>query len=857
MLATRSATRTRPVSVSPALVSAFLLAVLLVGNAATAPSPARAETLFASPFRSFDAGGIAYALAVGDLNGDGTRDVVTTGVDVNLVSVLLGSGDGTLGTATNFGTGISPRSVAIGDLNGDGKPDLVVANYGTYETPGTTVSVLLGNGNGTFGTKHDFGTGSSPHSVAIGDFNGDGKPDMAVANSFDDTVSVLLGNGDGTFGPKTDYVTGSDPLSVAIPDLNGDGKLDLVTANSTANTVSVLLGNGDGSFGARTDYETGSGPQSVAIADLDADGAPDLAVADFGSWELLGNSVSVLLGNGDGTFAARADYGTESGPISLAIGHFNGDTAPDLAVVSIARNTVSVLLGIGDGTFGPQSAYGAGGGARPVAIGDLDGDGKTDLAVGSNMTVSVLLGNGNGSFGSGGAYETGLGPQSVAIGDLDGDGEADLAAANCGISYPAGNTVSVLLGNGDGSFGADCQYETGLAPMSVAIGDFNGDGNRDLVVANYGTSYSPGNRVSVLLGNGDGTFGWANDYWTGNRPRCVAIGDFNGDARPDLAVVNHYGSSVSVLLGNGDGTFAPRQDFATGLYPTSVAIGDLNVDGKLDLATANSQAYTVSVLLGNGNGTFGVKHDYGTGAWPKSVAIGDMNGDGKPDLVTANDDGPSVSVLLGYGNGTFAVKQDYATACCPKLVATGDLDGDGKRDVVVTGDGTNTVSVLLGNGDGSLGWKTDYGTGNRPQALAVGDVNGDGRLDLAVANFGYAEAPGHTVSVLLNIGSGPSGVLPAEPTGNGWRAEVLPNPTSRGVVTFRLAMPRAGRVSLEIFDVTGRLVRTLRQGSMDGSEVTVVWSGRDDAGNALPSGIYFVKVEAGGETSTARVVLAR
>ena len=162
------------------------------------PDTAASAPLFAAPFLSFDTGGESFSLALGDLNGDGKPDLAAVNVDVNTVSVLLGNGDGTFGPKSDYGTGSYPHSVAIGDLNGDGKPDLATANTVSF-----TVSVLLGNGDGTFGPKNDYGTGSNPYSVAIGDLNGDGKPDLAVANENSSTVSVLLGNGDGAFGPKS------------------------------------------------------------------------------------------------------------------------------------------------------------------------------------------------------------------------------------------------------------------------------------------------------------------------------------------------------------------------------------------------------------------------------------------------------------------------------------------------------------------------------------------------------------------------------------------------------------------------------------------------------------------------------
>jgi hypothetical protein len=395
--------------------------------------------------------------------------------------------------------------------------------------------------------------------VAIGDLNGDGKPDLVLASRGANAVSVLLGDGSGNFGVQRHHVTGLNPFSVAMGDLNRDGKLDLVVAEEGHNSVLALLGNGDGSFVEASEPLAGSNPYSVAVGDLNGDGKPDLAVANSGS-----NSVSVLLGNGDGTFMPKVDYATGNDPVSVAIGDLNGDGKPDLVVTNagaypVYGNTVSVLLGDGEGNFGPKSDFGTGDGPVSVAIGDLNGDGKLDLAVANDLsnTVSVLLGKGDGTFGAKTDYSSaGEYPLSVAIGDLNGDGKPDLAVANYGTPAPYSKSVSVLLGNGDGRFGVTTSYGAGTYANGdlycVSIGDFNGDGKPDLVVANTNS-----NTVSVLLGSGDGTFPVKTDYGTENNPVFVAIGDLNGDGRPDLAVANSGSNSVSVLLNAGSGIPTP------------------------------------------------------------------------------------------------------------------------------------------------------------------------------------------------------------------------------------------------------------------------------------------------------------
>jgi hypothetical protein len=355
--------------------------------------------------------------------------------------------------AVNYPAGRAPFSVAVGDFNQDGIPDLVVANGGGATS---TVSIFLGNGDGTFRASREYDAGVDTFSVAVGDLNGDGKPDLVVANvgpSGNENIGVLLGNGDGTFMPVVEY-NGPSPGSpfVAVGDFNGDGKLDVVTIGrisgslGTIDVVSIHLGKGDGTLAPAGNYPTGASnpnPISIAVADLNGDGRLDLAVANNNS-----DSIGVLLGRGDGTFQAAVDYPVGIAPYGIASGDFNGDGKLDLVASAGGGATVSVLIGNGDGTFQAPVNYPAGDGPWSVGVGDFNTDGKLDLIVADfggvdGTTVSLLLGNGDGTFQAPAPYIVGAVPTSVAVADLNSDGLLDVAVANA-----QSDNVSVLLNVG-------------------------------------------------------------------------------------------------------------------------------------------------------------------------------------------------------------------------------------------------------------------------------------------------------------------------------------------------------------------------------------------------------------------------
>jgi hypothetical protein len=687
-------------------------------------------------------GTVPYSVAVGDFNRDGNPDLATANGNSDNVSVLLGKGNGTFDDAVHYatGTGTGPCSVTVGDFNRDGKPDLATANGNS-----DNVSVLLGAGDGTFNLQAtNYAVGDLPCCVAVGDFNRDGNPDLATANHNSHRVSVLLGNGDSTFNAAVNYAVGTSPVSVAVGDFNRDGKPDLATANSSwgSYNVSILLGNGDGTFNGAVNYVVGQSPYCVAVGDFNRDGNPDLATANNNS-----GNVSVLLGVGNGTFNAADNYFVGTSPRSVAVGDFDRDGNPDLVATNDGEGgRVSILLGKDDGggTFNtPAVNYAVDILPYCVAVGDFDRDGDPDLAVANAGTanVSILLNTATPeslSFNAAANYATGTGPFSTIVGDFNRDGKPDLATANS--SFGSDN-VSILLGDVGGTFNTPLNYAVGRSPVSIAAGDFDRDGDPDLVTANVNDD-----NVSILLGDGNGAFDDAVNYAVGDLPFCVAVGDFNRDGKPDLATANSGSVNYSILLGDGNGAFSAAHYAARGV-PYSVAVGDFNKDGKPDLAVTDCVVNgSVYVLLGVGDGTFNLQAvDYPVGTEPVYIAVGDFNKDGNPDLATANKNSANTSVLLGNGDGTFDDAVNYATGLFPFSVAVGDLNRDGNPDLAVVNYNSNNVSVLPGNGDGTFRAADDYTVGTNPRSVSVGDFDRDGKPDLAVANN-----DDNNVSILLN-----------------------------------------------------------------------------------------------------------
>lgn len=701
----------------------FILAVLgLIGSL-----PAAGSSFRVPPFYTV---GLAPAgVASGDFNGDGKPDLVVANANGSSISVLLNNGNGTFAPAVTYYVPLSdtPVVVAVADLNGDGMLDVVTV--GSWAAGGQLV-VFLGNGDGTFqtGVAYLFG-GQFPGDFLIADMNGDGKPDLVVVSQVmtgtdDSLLSVLLGNGDGTFQQAintTQTFSSGTADTIVAGDFNHDSKTDL--GMEIRGKLYVMLGNGNGTFQDPVLYITSS-LQAITAGDMNNDGKLDLvAVGDAG--------VSVFLGNGDGTFQSATSASLPVGSSqAIFLTDLNSDGNLDVIVGGSSPSSALTLLGDGAGGLGSPTIYAVGSGASHAGgvLGqDLNGDGHPDVVSSNDLdgTITVMLGSSTGTLAAPVVpnYIAGV----LVTGDFNKDGKLDVVS-----NFVEFNTFELFLGEGNGNLQVPTSFPTGTSPEYITAADFNSDGNLDVATANS-------TNISVVFGNGDGTFqspvNYAGSSNLGRPNTYVQAVDVNGDGKPDLAVItravgNSSSNTVGILLNSGNGTFLPAVQYTAKGSVGSVAFADFNGDGKIDMATIdNAGPFALGIFLGNGDGTFRTRMDETFDVYCNQMIAADVNGDGKQDLVLGCG---FLTVLLGNGDGTFQAPIYNLNGNVGRIFAA-DFNGDGKLDIAgvpsvgIIGD----LDVYYGNGDGTFSF-TNYGI--EAQDIAAGNFNRDNALDLVVYN---------------------------------------------------------------------------------------------------------------------------
>lgn len=727
------------------------------------------------------------SIAVADFNQDGNLDIAIANRSSNDVSVLLGKGNGTFAAQVKYSAGTGgpdPVSIAAADVNGDGYPDLIVADSGT-----NSVAVLINAGNGTFKAAVAYKVGKSPSAVAVGDLNGDGFPDIAVTDSGDNTLYVLTNSGTGTFTTTYTGSTGGTPTDIVIANFNGGGLNDIAYTNESTNQVEVLLNQGNNTFsgagycvvvvnGGSCSSLTGLNAVSLVAVPLHGGTTNDIAVA------MSGGYVSTLINNGSGVFTATGSASSSLSPVGIAAGVFSGTTT-SLVVADSSTNSFEIY-GNSNGTLSTPLSYLSGSAPVAIAAGDFNNDGKLDVAVVNNADddVAVILGTGSGTFTDIENFISGGSPaHALAVGNFNADSNPDFLVNNSGRTY----AVNLFTGNGKGTFTQAATVSVNSDVASIATGDFNQDGKLDFVA-----TQSASNSVAIVLGNGNAGFGTAGYVATDTNPVAVAAADFNGDGYPDIVTANSTGNDISVILNQKNNSYSAAVNLPTGgTTPSAVAVGDVNNDGFIDVVVANSGSANVSVLLGKGDGTFQSPTTYAVGNGPSGLTLAKTSGHIYPDIIVSNKTDNSVSILLGNGDGTFQAATTYTIPnSSPVGVTAADINSNGILDLIVAESATNSVGVLQGSGTGTFSGAVNFKVGVTPVAVAA-DYDSDGKWDLLVAN-----SAGGDVTALLN--QSPAAVMSASPTKLTFGNEQLGSTTATQTVT----LTNKGNTTLDISSIT-------------------------------------------------------
>jgi hypothetical protein len=582
----------------------------------------------------------------------------------------------------------------------------------------------------------------APRELVAADFNGDRFPDLAIAHP-GSGVTVILRQPDGSqrIAPATGFqIPGA---SVAAGDLNRDGRMDLVVGgdNETGNSLFVLLGNGDGTFQKPREYDAGRRVLAVTAGDLDGDGVLDIAAVNYGE----SGSVVVFHGVGDGTLRLGERIPTYSGPVSIRSGDFNADGRLDLVVATVTA-WVAVFPGRGDGTFLPAISRQSDWINAGMTLGDFNGDHRPDLATSTGYAagfIQIWSGNGDGSFAEPRLVSIEGSPIGIDAADLNRDGRTDLVVA-----LPKESRVAVLYGLGNGEFQPALSADALPGAVTLTTLDPGGDGLREVAVGGAGAM--GGAWVTVLTPRDDGSlrsFSSQTTYAGGTRVTGVAFADLTNDGLGDLVQVTSEGLSVAVGL--ADGGFGPSGfPYRFNAAPFAFASADFNQDGLVDFAALDATAL-LSLRFGDGAGRFKSLATTRAGSEPVAVAAGDLDADGVPDLAIADQRDGTAVVLYGVGDGTFHSGEALPIGRAPNSVVIEDFDADGVPDLGVAF--LEGVAILRGRGDGTFHEAMVSSAGWFPSAIRTGDLDRDGKPDVVILG---RTAPDSLTGAMVILGRG-------------------------------------------------------------------------------------------------------
>ncbi|MBM3323244.1 T9SS type A sorting domain-containing protein, partial [candidate division WOR-3 bacterium] len=734
----------------------------------------------------------------------------------------------------------APAGLVSGDLNNDGFPDLVSTNTGAG-----VLAVFLGNGDGTFDSLSRYSAGYMPFRARLSDFNEDGIPDVAAVNFDSANVVVYLGDGTGRLTSRRDYSVPGDAAGLLVADLNSDGHEDLAVTVE-AGRLDLLPGTGTGTFGTPTQWTTGSDAAGLTFADLDQDNDLDVIVGrpgpEYITVMLNDNALEVrtliparhALGVPESTTLA-AGFNLPLSPATL-------DSASFLAhgqQTGLHRGTIRYDSTTRTATLDPRPDFAAGEPVTAMLTNRIRSQSGVYLR-GSAWSFTARTPSGSaGAFADAAGYQTGAQPRGIWCADFDGDGDIDIATTSN--SPPA---VCLLKNLGDGTFAAPLYTTVAQDPISLFGADFDSDGDMDLACFHNqpGTS-----TLEILANNGSGTFTVTQTLTPAILGQQVWGGDFDGDGDIDLVLTDGWGSqnNVRVLTNNGSGVFSGPVNYSAGSWARGVAATDADNDGDLDIVVTNAGNDNVTVLYNDGLGRFPRMADFGTAGSPDGIFANDLNGDNWVDMATAHPSQSAVSVLLNNRDGTFGPALSYPTRLGHFALDGADFDGDSDIDLVFSGYNADSAVVLLNDGLGRFGAPILYHVASPPWRVKTADFNLDGAIDLALSCYSAG-----SVSVLLATGLGLASTGPSSPRTS---LCLSPNP-SRNAMTITLTRTGPAGAELVISDVAGRLVRSY---PVLQAQTVQVWDATDQLGRRVAPGIYFVRLKASEGSLVEKAVLTR
>ncbi|CAF1358358.1 unnamed protein product [Rotaria sp. Silwood1] len=701
-----------------------------------------------------------YALAMGNFDNDNKPDVVVANSGTNSIVVLRSYSNFLSANQNKYSTGTLwfPNCLAVGDFNNDQILDIIVAgSFSNY------IIFFFGYGDGDFIYQEAIsleGLSVTPYLVVVNDLNNDGNTDLVVTTYDNNQILIYLGRGNGDFYKKFIYATevSSFPTSIILHDLNQDNIVDIVTANANDNTISVLLGHGDGTFANATNYSTGNStsPIYATVGDFNNDGLVDLISANYDT-----DSLTIYFGNGYGIFSNQIFIFTSNYYAnSLVVQDLNNDKDDDIIAIFSSSSSMGIFLGNGDGSFQQMKIYSTDVGSLPLFsfLADFNKDGMKDIAILDSDTpsINIFFGYNNGSFSKKPSIPIDSSSSSyfMASGDFNNDSEIDIVVSNL-----ANDDITILLLRYQTDFANETFYSEGSLsrPLSVALGNFGQSHQSGIVVANSGT-----HTVQILFDYQQGTFMNKTTYKIADNsyPQYVAVADFDKDDQQDVAMIDSWNAALIIFLTVDNGIFDQKSVYSleSKSFPNSIGVGDFNKDSWIDVVVTNKNANNIAVYLGFDYPTFVSSkmtlHRRDSLAY--SIGIGDFNNDFRLDMAIISYESNVISVIFGYGDGTYGNEQqlNIVTLKNPLCLVVDDFNNDTALDIAVTNRAVNyedpTIYVLLGKGDGTFPEYTSFSTpGLHPVFMVTGDVNNDSRLDLVVLNL-----VDNYITILIGYGNG-------------------------------------------------------------------------------------------------------